>query len=164
MHSVAVVADGQKTLPALVDRAVVYFVEASGRVKIGYTRDIHKRISALRTAIPGELRLLRRIDGGRSIEKWLHKQFGAQRLNGEWFRFHPDMLSIIPPDEIIRPKRRIVRKNIRLTVLERLRNAEKAGREAGLSDRQILTTFVSQLTDEEARRLLDMAGRESGAL
>ncbi|WP_422366390.1 GIY-YIG nuclease family protein [Pelagibius sp.] len=144
-------------------RSVVYFAQnlTTSAVKIGWTIDLQRRVASLKCGAGAHLRVLRTIDGGRAKEAWLHKRFAAQRVCGEWFEFHPGMLSIIPPDEIVRPRREVVRRDVRLTVLERLRDAEKMGREIGLSDRLILTSFVSSLNDDESRTLFDVVKSRS---
>lgn len=146
-------------------RSLVYIARnnCSGKIKIGWTIDLRKRLSALKSSSGADFHLIRTIDGGRRIEKWLHKKFAPQRIEGEWFRYHPDMQSIIPPDEIIRPKQYVFRRDIGLTVLERLRDAELTGRQSGLPDRLILSIFVSHLTDQEARALLNLTARGSEA-
>ena len=67
----------------------VYFIEAdNGLVKIGKSKDVRKRLSALRGASPINLRLLFSIDcNGQAIktEKHFHKMFAAKRKHGEWF-------------------------------------------------------------------------------
>ena len=67
----------------------VYFIEAdNGLVKIGKSKDVRKRLNALRGASPISLRLLFSIDcNGQAIktEKRFHKMFAAKRKHGEWF-------------------------------------------------------------------------------
>ena len=78
----------------------IYFVlhEGTGHVKIGYSDSVKKRISQLQTGNPEKLRLLRVIDGGPKTEQWLHKRFSGFNVRGEWFAFHDEMLSVVPPD------------------------------------------------------------------
>jgi hypothetical protein len=154
-----------ESFPSLVWRAgkrhiesLVYFVlnSSSGAVKIGWTIDLGHRLTALKNGAGTDLHVIRTIEGGRAKERWLHKKFADRRTKGEWFKYHADMLVVVPPDEIIRPQKIVRRRDIRLSVRERLRDAEKMGREIGLSDRLVLTTFITSLNDEEARALLDL--------
>lgn len=133
----------------------IYFArDEAGRVKIGTTKDLNARLSGLQTGTADKLTLIRTIDGGEATERWLHNRFRASRIRGEWFGFHPDMLSIVPPDEIIAPEKKVVRRDVRLTVRERLNAAQRAGHELGLTNRQILLSFVATLNDDEAGQIL----------
>lgn len=67
---------------------VVYVVHApdSGRLKIGRTNDVRKRLSQLQSSSPVRLYLAATFlpDSGHS-EGSLHEQFGLHRIHGEWF-------------------------------------------------------------------------------
>lgn len=65
----------------------VYFIETEDHrfVKIGYSRDIKMRLSALKVSSPQNLLLLGWIYGDRATESLIHKQFIHLRRNGEWF-------------------------------------------------------------------------------
>lgn len=64
----------------------VYFIQASGgEIKIGYAKDIARRLSALQTSHPGTLRVVRREHGGADREKFYHDMFSHLRIRGEWF-------------------------------------------------------------------------------
>jgi hypothetical protein len=75
----------------------VYFIQQgdTGPIKIGTSRDVKKRLSALQASSPVPLRLLRTIHGERSREQNLHGQFKHLRMTGEWFRPEPDLLDYI---------------------------------------------------------------------
>lgn len=79
--------------------SVVYMLRSptSGLVKIGVTTNLAARMAAFSTAACAELETLRVIPGDRTIERWLHKHFAAQRVRREWFAFVPEMLTIEPP-------------------------------------------------------------------
>jgi hypothetical protein len=144
----------------LLDLKTVYFAQNphSGAVKIGYTGDDPvRRLASLATGAGCELSLLRCIDGGRRTERWLHERFADRRVFGEWFEFDAAMLQIVPPDEIVFPIQITKRRDVRLTVWERLKEARKSGAEVGLSERQILLTFATALNDAEASALMEMA-------
>lgn len=61
-------------------------------VKIGYTKNIHKRLSQLQTSSPVKLEVLHLIDGDVSLEKELHKMFKNYRANGEWFNYNSEII------------------------------------------------------------------------
>lgn len=76
-----------------VDPGITYIVVGDvGRVKIGRTKNLEARISALQTAHGIQLRLLRQIPI--DCEKALHKRYAHLRLKGEWFTFDPEMLTV----------------------------------------------------------------------
>ena len=68
----------------------VYFIETEDGqfMKIGYSRDVYRRMSRLGTLRPSgfQLRILGWIPGSIQTERWLHKKFEKDRDNGEWFR------------------------------------------------------------------------------
>lgn len=69
---------------------MIYFAYAQGlgRVKVGYTADSPgSRLRDLRVGCPTELVILHRMPGEREDEKELHRQFAAERLHGEWFKY-----------------------------------------------------------------------------
>jgi len=72
----------------------VYFARAGSAVKIGYALDVASRIRAIQTGCPIKVELFRTIRGGGVEKRWLHEHFAAQRLQGEWFRYSRDMLTI----------------------------------------------------------------------
>lgn len=76
----------------------VYFIKStiSHEIKIGFTSSkVSKRLSTIQTSHPYKLELLAEVPGDRKFEKSLHKKFERYRLNGEWFRPHPDIISYI---------------------------------------------------------------------
>lgn len=85
---------------------VVYFLQAgeSGPVKIGRTGKIDDRFKALQTGHYEQLRVVRKIIGQPSIERWAHRTFSSLRIRGEWFRFDPAMLVWVPrPPKVVKP-------------------------------------------------------------
>lgn len=66
----------------------VYFAlaERSNRVKIGYAKNVFKRIRVLQTGCPERIKLILIFVGyGRGMEKLLHERFSRYRVSGEWF-------------------------------------------------------------------------------
>ena len=78
----------------------VYLIRArdGGPVKIGWANDVEARRKQLQVSHHQPLQVIRVIEGRRATEGWLHDRFGAQRLEGEWFRFHADMAAVEPPE------------------------------------------------------------------
>lgn len=70
----------------------VYLVTSNGKVKIGFSTDVNSRIRCFNTAHARPCKLIAVAPGGRQLEKDLHKQFAAYRLNGEWFSHKEDVL------------------------------------------------------------------------
>jgi len=74
---------------------VVYFVQCGEFIKIGFTVEPTKRIRAIKTSSPHEVRLLGTIAGGPDREKELHAMFKHLRHRGEWFRTDLELLAHI---------------------------------------------------------------------
>jgi hypothetical protein len=76
----------------------VYFIrDATGRVKIGKSFDVGKRLAQMQTGSADDLEIVRVIDGDFEEESWLHDRFHDLHIRGEWFWFHEDMLTVSPP-------------------------------------------------------------------
>jgi hypothetical protein len=69
---------------------VVYFIEAIGveMIKVGFTRDLPKRLADLKTALPIDLRVLTTMPGDRETEARIQAALAEHRVRGEWFRAH----------------------------------------------------------------------------
>lgn len=64
-------------------------------VKIGWAdEDVEARRQTLQSAHWEDLILLRIIEGQSWIEPSMHRRFDAHHVRREWFRFHPDMLTV----------------------------------------------------------------------
>jgi uncharacterized protein YozE (UPF0346 family) len=76
----------------------IYFIrsEKTDAIKIGFTAgQVKKRLGSLQTAHPYKLQLLATTPGTVEYEKSLHARFSSHRLEGEWFKPHPDVLAFI---------------------------------------------------------------------
>lgn len=73
---------------------VVYFIQEAlgGYVKIGYTRDLNRRMRELDNNSPAGIYLLGYMDGARLTESTMHDTFALYRKRGEWY--HPNKLLI----------------------------------------------------------------------
>jgi len=74
----------------------VYFIRSeSGKIKIGVTTDVRKRLGSLRTSSSERIDLIGYMQGDVSLERSLHQKFAASRLSGEWFSPSSDLLDFI---------------------------------------------------------------------
>ena len=66
---------------------MIYFIRReSNFVKIGYSKDVTKRIKELQTASPTPIKVLAVLPGGYKTERELHNLFYKHRKEGEWFK------------------------------------------------------------------------------
>lgn len=72
----------------------VYVISGPGAVKIGSTRNLKQRLSALQTSSPTKLSGLFcgqcSVPNARLVEMAAHKELSADRLAGEWFGATPE--------------------------------------------------------------------------
>jgi DNA-binding XRE family transcriptional regulator len=78
---------------------MIYFIEQDGMVKIGFTKNPSKRLSALQSSNPNELIVRLVIDGTLEDETKYHMQFKDRHIRGEWFLLDEDMLKFIEKNE-----------------------------------------------------------------
>lgn len=71
----------------LIPRSFVYFIEAGGFIKIGFTTDLASRLLSLDTASPHRLNVIRQEPGTLTDEAAYHERFADLWVKGEWFRF-----------------------------------------------------------------------------
>lgn len=73
----------------------IYFAQVGtgGPIKIGFSRDVRRRLAALQTGHSERLNVLRVYEGSQDDERSLHQRFAAYRENGEWFAPAPEILS-----------------------------------------------------------------------
>jgi len=107
------VLDYRKPKPVVAQRrAMLYVMSAPGGLyKIGISRNIKQRLSTLQGSAGLSLKVVfcRRVGlCARSAEQYIHAQFTAKRVRGEWFALDAEDLNRIGPlvDEFLRnPKR-----------------------------------------------------------
>jgi hypothetical protein len=63
----------------------VYFLECSGRIKIGHSANVKARMQQLTTGAPLELKLIATIDGDYRLELAIQRHLKPYRVKGEWF-------------------------------------------------------------------------------
>lgn len=68
--------------------AYVYVVQCGFHYKIGYARNVKRRIASMRTASPLPLVLVTSFpsDDAPALEAKLHRRFKRKRVRGEWFK------------------------------------------------------------------------------
>lgn len=81
----------------LVHRIGVYVLSAvgSGRVKVGFTTDLSKRIEDMSTGCPFDLEVMAFIGGGRLLEQTLHEALSLHHARREWFHDNDDVRNIV---------------------------------------------------------------------
>lgn len=143
---------------------VYFFVDASERVKIGFTTDVPRRHRELCNAGGEPLYIARVIDGGRVTERWLHRRFAESHIGGEWFEFHSEMLTVIPPDEL--PRVPTIRPVLRTTLKEELKQADEAGlfSDDATGRRLLALTLVSAMSDEDLAAFLSWVRERTGLI
>lgn len=75
----------------------VYFLSfpATKSIKIGFSRNVEKRINSLREVIRFPLILLGTVSGGWRKEQQLHAKFSPLRMEGKWFKDTPELRDFI---------------------------------------------------------------------
>jgi DNA-binding XRE family transcriptional regulator len=80
---------------------MVYFIQSkAGPIKIGFTKAITRRLSALQQANSENLNLLGLMQGGFKVEKTLHEKFIHLRIHGEWYRPDTELLEFITQNKL----------------------------------------------------------------
>jgi len=81
---------------------MIYLISYENQfIKIGYTKNINKRLSQLQVSSPVKLEVLHLIDGDVTIEKKLHVLFKDLRTSGEWFKFDSSILEYFADKECL---------------------------------------------------------------
>jgi DNA-binding XRE family transcriptional regulator len=81
---------------------MIYLISHENQfLKIGYTKNINKRLSQLQVSSPVKLEVLHLIDGNVTIEKKLHVLFKDLRTSGEWFKFDSSILEYFADKECL---------------------------------------------------------------
>ena len=73
----------------------LYFIQgaSTGRIKIGVSTDIRRRITEMQLSETVEVLL--EIDGDEKLESELHNRFKEHQAHGEWFYPSPDILNYV---------------------------------------------------------------------
>ena len=79
-------------------QSAVYFIEdlSLDRIKIGHSKALKKRFSAIKTANSTHVKSIGTLPGGKHLEAKLHSDFALLRLKGgEWFHATQGLRSFI---------------------------------------------------------------------
>lgn len=73
----------------------VYFIECEGFIKIGYAKDLARKVSNTQVGNPFKVKLLASFKTTRphDDEATLHRMFKFYRVRGEWFRLPNNFIS-----------------------------------------------------------------------
>lgn len=63
----------------------VYFVTSCGLTKVGYSKNLKRRVCGLRDGSAAPVELVHSTPGGRQLEQAIHDQLAERRHHGEWF-------------------------------------------------------------------------------
>lgn len=116
----------------------VYVIGApnSGRVKIGWSNDVDRRLGEIQSMSPVSLVVQMTAEGDRELEAVLHRHFKDCRVHGEWFDLGDDAvkqvteaLAILRTEEW-RGRGRAPEAEAVRTAIRRVGKARKRGREA----------------------------------
>lgn len=77
----------QKYPPEIKGYKYVYFISDGQYCKIGFTKNIKKRIESLQTNSPNKLQLIKyfKTECAKDLENFLHDLFRTKKVNGEWY-------------------------------------------------------------------------------
>ena len=70
-------------------------IPATAQLKRYTNNDIDQRVSALQSASPFKMKLLKTIHGDSEAESLIHEKFKEYRFRGEWFILNSDILEFI---------------------------------------------------------------------
>jgi hypothetical protein len=79
----------------LANNYSVYFMCCRNAIKIGYARDVQKRLKAHQVSQPVPVGLMATTPGGVELEREYHRMFAKYRIRGEWFEDAPEILAEI---------------------------------------------------------------------
>jgi len=73
----------------------IYFVRCQHYVKIGYAKDVEKRLAGLQTGNPYKLEVVATVPGTPSLERAFHKALRRKYVRGEWFELDSEVQQLI---------------------------------------------------------------------
>lgn len=82
----------------------IYFIESEAAFKIGRSNNPEKRLPSIATGCPSPVNLWKtvHVDDMGFAERWFHKRFADQRVNGEWFKIsREDVVAAIADFEAV---------------------------------------------------------------
>jgi hypothetical protein len=73
----------------------LYFIAAPGRIKIGITVDVKRRLSEIGKHLAEEIELLGHVAGSYGFEKHLHSLLAEHAIGREWFKDCDDVRNVM---------------------------------------------------------------------
>lgn len=64
----------------------IYFVKMGEAIKIGFAKDVARRVKHMQGGCPEPLEIIASMQGSPATEKQLHRKFEDLCIRGEWFR------------------------------------------------------------------------------
>ncbi len=79
------------------ERRCVYLIRCAHAYKIGFARDVARRLEALAISCPIPMSLVYAVETNRfrQLERHLHKRFADRRIRGEWFELTSADLKVV---------------------------------------------------------------------
>lgn len=84
----------------------IYVIGTLEKQKIGFSKNVERRLSTLQTGNSDLLRLHHAVDvpddQARHVENTIHKEYSYLRIKGEWFRMSPEQARLCVEHAAIR--------------------------------------------------------------
>jgi hypothetical protein len=77
------------------EQSWVYFIRVTSRVKIGVATNPASRMMEMQVGCPWPMTIVGMVPGSYPLESELHKRFKVHRLDGEWFRYAPEIKQFV---------------------------------------------------------------------
>lgn len=74
---------------------MIYFIQCNKAVKIGFTNNISRRLLELQAANPCKLCILGIMDGGKDLERLIHRYLYKFKIRHEWYRLNEQVKDFI---------------------------------------------------------------------
>lgn len=74
---------------------MIYIIRCGDAVKIGFSDNPFNRIKELQVGNPERLKIIAMFPGSMRLERNIHARLKQYRINGEWFRWTPEVISIL---------------------------------------------------------------------
>lgn len=76
---------------------MIYFIQVgrTGPIKIGFSKNIKKRLQTLQTANPYTLYVIGYMPGDKKVEKAIHRKFSYINIFREWFFYDANLMQYI---------------------------------------------------------------------
>lgn len=73
----------------------VYIIKAGDRIKIGFSRDVQARLSAIQCGSSEQLELLATLPGDHKLERTIHRRLCTHHCRGEWYADNDEVRGIL---------------------------------------------------------------------